>query len=46
MILAFVSKFGKTPIYFVKPGVKAHQHYYRCHVLRYMIPQMPRISKN
>ena len=41
IILAFISKFGKTPIHFVK----VHQHYYRFHVLMYMIPQMSRSQK-
>ena len=46
MISAGVSKFGKTPIYFVKPGIKVNQEYYRSHVLRHMIPQMHKLSKN
>ena len=45
MILAFVSKFVKTPIHFVKPGVMVHQHYYPFYVLMYMIPQMSKSQK-
>ena len=29
MISASASRFGKTPIYFIKQGVKANQQYYR-----------------
>lgn len=40
MCSAGISKFGKTQIYFAKPGVKVNELYYHPHVLRYMIPQM------
>ena len=41
-----VSKFDKIPIYFAKPEVMVNQHYCHSQVLRYMIPQMQKISKN
>ena len=34
MISAGISKFGKTLLYFVNPGVKVNQYYYRSDILR------------
>ena len=35
-----------SPEVFVKPGVTVNHHYYRPHLLIFMIPEMHRISKN
>ena len=41
-----VSKLSNTPTYFVKPVVMVNHSYYDSQVLRYMIPQMHKVSKN
>ena len=35
-----------SPEVFVKPGVTVNHHYYRPHLLIFIIPEMHRISKN
>jgi len=40
MVSAAALKMGKTPLHFIKPGVKVNREYFRKNLIRKLIPEM------